>query len=582
MKIAIACDHEAFYLKEALIPCLKKLGHSVRDFGTHSLRRCDYPDYALEAALSVSAGDCDKGIVLCATGVGVSIAANKIKGIRCALANDVATAISSRQLQDANMLAIGASMVDEATAFAIAEAWVTTPFSNEDAQQDRIDKIMEYEDMLEEEKKQQEKERRKQEKERRKQEKELEYLRSYKRKHKPAPYRPRRFGFLNKAINGLVCTILILSLLLFPLVSFLTDISDPKTAINTLLNSGILDSLLGGSSTPEATDPEATDPEIPLPSGAAAPDPTTAGTGFSGTGFSGGRYPSMLADDATVPPEGSGAGAGSMDISSLLGSIQALVDAGVIDEKALKDSLGEDVDVDMDGVRADFMESDLAKQLVTEYVGSVVDSAVNPDATSAFTEDKVREIMDNHMGELTAIVNNNLTSGSPISEDTIRASVSTAIDAALPAVMDAIPDISGTAQTLIGDNPIFGKVLKVLKFVNSGALRAINLMLILALFAVVALIRLPGLHGLTTIGVAGTISGLSCCGIYLLLTSPATVSFLGSLDIIGAILTPMLGTLTQSYYTSAIVFSFLGIALVLCTTVLRGIFGRIFHAIFAD
>ena len=83
MKIAIACDHESFQLKEALIPYLKSLGHSVRDFGSHSPRPCDYPDYALEAAKAVSSDDCDKGIVLCATGVGASIAANKVTGRCC-------------------------------------------------------------------------------------------------------------------------------------------------------------------------------------------------------------------------------------------------------------------------------------------------------------------------------------------------------------------------------------------------------------------------------------------------------------------------------------------------------------------
>ena len=92
MKIAIGCDHGALALKEALIPHLEKKGFEVKDFGTYTYDSCDYPDFAGAAAQAVAAGECDKGIVLCTTGIGVSITANKVKGIRCALLSDVMSA----------------------------------------------------------------------------------------------------------------------------------------------------------------------------------------------------------------------------------------------------------------------------------------------------------------------------------------------------------------------------------------------------------------------------------------------------------------------------------------------------------
>ena len=96
MKIALGCDHGALALKNALIPRLEKQGYEVKDFGTYSLDSCDYPDFAAPAAQAVASGECEKGIVLCTTGIGVSITANKIAGIRCALLSDVVSARMTR------------------------------------------------------------------------------------------------------------------------------------------------------------------------------------------------------------------------------------------------------------------------------------------------------------------------------------------------------------------------------------------------------------------------------------------------------------------------------------------------------
>ena len=142
MKIAIGCDHGALALKNVLIPHLEKKGFEVKDFGTNSLDSCDYPDFAAPAAQAVASGECEKGIVLCTTGIGVSITANKVKGIRCALLSDVMSARMTREHNDTNMMAIGAGVVGQMLALEIVDTWLGTEFSNEARHQRRIDKMM--------------------------------------------------------------------------------------------------------------------------------------------------------------------------------------------------------------------------------------------------------------------------------------------------------------------------------------------------------------------------------------------------------------------------------------------------------
>ena len=146
MKIAIACDHGALELKNALISRLEKQGHTLVDFGTNTLDSCDYPDFAGKAAKAVAAGECEKGIVLCTTGIGVSITANKVRGIRCALLSDVVSARMTREHNDTNMMALGAGIVGKLLAFQIVDTWLGTEFSGETRHQRRIDKLMAYED----------------------------------------------------------------------------------------------------------------------------------------------------------------------------------------------------------------------------------------------------------------------------------------------------------------------------------------------------------------------------------------------------------------------------------------------------
>ena len=142
MKIAIGCDHGALALKNKVADHLKEQGHEVTDFGTYTLDSCDYPDFAAKAAQAVADGVCEKGIVLCTTGIGVSITANKVKGIRCALLSDVMSARMTREHNDTNMMAIGAAVTGELLALEIVDTWISTEFSQGDRHQRRIDKMM--------------------------------------------------------------------------------------------------------------------------------------------------------------------------------------------------------------------------------------------------------------------------------------------------------------------------------------------------------------------------------------------------------------------------------------------------------
>lgn len=129
MKIAIATDHGAVALKNAVIAHLEAKGHEVKDFGTYEPVSCDYPIYAAAAARAVASGECQRGIVMCTTGIGMSIACNKIKGIRCALLHDLKSAELTRLHNDTNMMALGAGVTEEALALQLVDVWLETEFS---------------------------------------------------------------------------------------------------------------------------------------------------------------------------------------------------------------------------------------------------------------------------------------------------------------------------------------------------------------------------------------------------------------------------------------------------------------------
>lgn len=141
--IAIGCDHGGYYLKQEIIDFLKKLGYEYKDYGTYSDESCDYPEFAKKVAHAVANGECEKGILICGTGIGVSITANKVKGIRAALVHDCFSAKATREHNDANIIAMGARVIGPGLATEIIRIFLETPFSNDERHIRRINQIEE-------------------------------------------------------------------------------------------------------------------------------------------------------------------------------------------------------------------------------------------------------------------------------------------------------------------------------------------------------------------------------------------------------------------------------------------------------
>ncbi len=139
--IALGSDHGGLALKKAVMAHLDKRGLAYKDFGTYTADSCDYPDFGRAAAQAVASGECDRGIVICTTGIGISIVANKVPGIRAALCGDCFSAEMTRLHNDANVLALGAAVVGEGLAMKIVDTFLDTPFSHEERHARRVGKI---------------------------------------------------------------------------------------------------------------------------------------------------------------------------------------------------------------------------------------------------------------------------------------------------------------------------------------------------------------------------------------------------------------------------------------------------------
>lgn len=144
MKVAIGSDHGGYMLKEIIKEHLQEKGFIIKDFGTDSTASTDYPDFAREVGEAVSAGDFERGILVCGTGIGISIAANKIPGVFCALVGDCFSAEASRQHNNTNIIALGERVLGPGLAIKIVDIWLGTEFE-EGRHQKRIDKIVEIE-----------------------------------------------------------------------------------------------------------------------------------------------------------------------------------------------------------------------------------------------------------------------------------------------------------------------------------------------------------------------------------------------------------------------------------------------------
>ncbi len=144
MKIAIGSDHGGFMLKSEIIKHIEDQGYKVKDFGCYSTDSVDYPDLGHAVAEAVAKGECEKGIVCCGTGIGISIAANKVPGIRAALCNDCFSAKASREHNNANILAMGERVIGVGLAKMITDIWLTTEFAG-GRHSGRVDKLTEIE-----------------------------------------------------------------------------------------------------------------------------------------------------------------------------------------------------------------------------------------------------------------------------------------------------------------------------------------------------------------------------------------------------------------------------------------------------
>ncbi|SDE33472.1 ribose 5-phosphate isomerase B [Paenibacillus sp. UNCCL117] len=146
MKIAMGADHAGYRLKDELKPFIESLGHEVVDYGCNCAESVDYPDYALTVCEKVVAGEADKGILICGTGIGMTIAANKVPGIRCALVGDLFSAKATREHNDSNVLSLGERVVGPGVAQEIVKIWLETEFSNGERHLNRIGKVKALED----------------------------------------------------------------------------------------------------------------------------------------------------------------------------------------------------------------------------------------------------------------------------------------------------------------------------------------------------------------------------------------------------------------------------------------------------
>lgn len=139
--IALGCDHGGYELMQEVKAHLDKRGLAYHDFGCYGTESVDYPEYGRAAAMAVASGECEKGILICGTGIGISITANKVPGIRCALCTDCFMAEATREHNDANMLAFGARVLGAGLALKIVDTFLDTPFSNDERHKRRIAKI---------------------------------------------------------------------------------------------------------------------------------------------------------------------------------------------------------------------------------------------------------------------------------------------------------------------------------------------------------------------------------------------------------------------------------------------------------
>jgi len=613
MKIAIGCDHGALQLKEALIPFLRSLGHSVEDFGTCTHESCDYSDFAIPAAKAVSRGRCDRGIVLCTTGIGASIAANKVRGIRCALVCDTECAKLTRLHNDSNVLAMGAAVVDQDLAFEIVKVWLSTPFSGEARHQRRINKVMECED---EEKKKKPRRRR--------------------RRRRRIRLGGLAGNLIGGAVTSLLSVILVISMLLTPIATYITNITDPQTLVSILFDSGLFndrnteeesptevpdttepDATVPETTDPDATAPETTDPDATVPE-TTDPDATAPENADEPATIdeSEGTEPETTEPDATEPdatdPDATDPDATEPEVTepeiteptepdhvgdtadaanSLLDTMAGLAGTDIIDTEHLNEFLNipEGTVVDTALLGKNLAKSEAAEALVSAYMTDVMNTAMGIEGQPSLTPETAMSIVSPHIGELADIVHASLPEGVELDRAHLEEITRSALEAALPNLVAGLPDLGSAANDLLqSENPIIATAASALRFIRTGALRAAVLLVVIAMCALICLVRLPGLRGLRCVGICGIVGGALCYAITMVtgklpeLASQVPAEFAEILNIILEVIHPITDGVTNAYTVCAVVYIVIGAALVIGTTLLRGFFSILFGRFFSD
>ncbi|MBE6926281.1 MAG: ribose 5-phosphate isomerase B [Ruminococcaceae bacterium] len=613
MKIAIGCDHGALQLKEALIPFLRSLGHSVEDFGTCTHESCDYSDFAIPAAKAVSRGRCDRAIVLCTTGIGASIAANKVRGIRCALVCDTECAKLTRLHNDSNVLAMGAAVVDQDLAFEIVKVWLSTPFSGEARHQRRINKVMECED---EEKKKKPRRRR--------------------RRRRRIRLGGLAGNLIGGAVTSLLSVILVISMLLTPIATYITNITDPQTLVSILFDSGLFndrnteeesptevpdttepDATVPETTDPDATAPETTDPDATVPE-TTDPDATAPENADEPATIdeSEGTEPETTEPDATEPdatdPDATDPDATEPEVTepeiteptepdhvgdtadaanSLLDTMAGLAGTDIIDTEHLNEFLNipEGTVVDTALLGKNLAKSEAAEALVSAYMTDVMNTAMGIEGQPSLTPETAMSIVSPHIGELADIVHASLPEGVELDRAHLEEITRSALEAALPNLVAGLPDLGSAANDLLqSENPIIATAASALRFIRTGALRAAVLLVVIAMCALICLVRLPGLRGLRCVGICGIVGGALCYAITMVtgklpeLASQVPAEFAEILNIILEVIHPITDGVTNAYTVCAVVYIVIGAALVIGTTLLRGFFSILFGRFFSD
>lgn len=330
----------------------------------------------------------------------------------------------------------------------------------------------------------------------------------------------------------LMSILLVVSLIVFPAVSFLTDNAEPSKLVDIIMSSGLLT---------QQSKPSAGNHQILL-----------------------------SADTVEGLPEG-------VDLDTFMESLEELANSGVIDVEALMEELEipEDAQIDQEQLRQELTESEAVQTLVSTYAEDIINAAAGTGEPPALTTETVMEILQPHMEEIVTIVENNLPEDVKIDREKVSDAIDKAASTALPALVDKLPPAQEVAQTIVSTNSALPTVMSALNFVRSGKLRLIALGVVAFLLVVVFLLRLPTFNGMRWVGISGLVGAVFAGALgYLLQAKPVLDSLLPALGEASSLAMPLLSSLASTFVTFAIIYGIAGLVLVVGNGVLRAVIAK--------